>query len=96
MDGFPIDPLNVFSAASTTTVHFHDKFCFLHSPLYRFAIPAEEGIAVREETNCPALLPPGSLVFPLDGLYVLGLEALGALGDGKLDGLAFLQAAESV
>ena len=41
--------------------------------------------------NCP-----GSSVFPLDGLDVLCLEALGALGDRELDHLAFLQAAESI
>ena len=35
-------------------------------------------------------------VFPLDGLDVLCLEALGALGDRELYRLAFLQAAESV
>ena len=42
------------------------------------------------------LSPPGNFVFPLDDLYVLGLEALGRLGDGKLYRLAFLQAAESI
>src|SRR5205085_11967508 len=31
LDGFPINPLNVFSTASASTVHFHDKFCVLHS-----------------------------------------------------------------
>jgi hypothetical protein len=26
LDGSPINPLHVFSGASTATVHFHDKF----------------------------------------------------------------------
>ena len=42
---------------------------------------------------------PHSSVFPLDGLdvvNVLWLETFGALGDGELDGLPFLQAAQTV
>jgi hypothetical protein len=98
LHGFSIEPLNIFSAASTTTVHFHDKFCAIHNLPIRFAIPVEEGIAVRRRTNCPVadFSLRAVIGFPLDGLYVFGLEALRALGDGKFYGLAFMQAAESV
>ena len=97
LDGFRIDPLNVFNASSTATVHFHDKFYVLHSSSLSVAIPACRRKSPHGK-KLPGndLSPPGNFVFPLDDLYVLGLEALGCLGDGKLYRLAFLQAAESI
>jgi hypothetical protein len=31
LDGCQINPLHVFGGASTSSIHFHNKFCILHS-----------------------------------------------------------------
>src|SRR5579859_638504 len=42
LDGFPIDPLNVLNATTTSTIHFHHKFYVLHKLSVGCAIPVEE------------------------------------------------------
>jgi len=70
---------------------------FFTVPLYRLRFLLAEGNRPHgKKLHGSDLSPPGNFVFPLDDLYVLGLEALGSLGDGKLYRLAFLQAAESI
>src|SRR5439155_4230031 len=51
LDGFPINPLNVFSTASASAVHFHDKFCVLHSsPCIGWPFLLTKESRVRETT----------------------------------------------
>jgi hypothetical protein len=57
LDGASIDPLHIFSGASTTN-HFHHKFCVLHSLLYCMEVllrrnrnTGDEGVTRRRGTG---------------------------------------------
>ena len=56
LDGFRIDPLNIFNASSTTAVHFHDKFYVLHSSSLSVANSCLQKEIARMGKNCPAAI----------------------------------------
>jgi len=61
-----------------------------------FSVHFYENDAFEETTARQRIPAPGIFVFRLDGPDVLCLEALGALGDGELDGLPLLQTTKAV